>query len=405
MNGRKYKRILYCITLVGLLGLVGCGSPLSASMETVFEEETSENEAEKEDAVEEIINVKELTFMGSTELVYAQNFAIDNYNDGIKILRTMDGTQIMVVPEKVELSDACELSKETIVIRQPVENLYLVASAVMDIFDRLEAVETIRFSGQKQDGWYVSSAREAMASGKMLYAGKYNKPDYELIVSEKCSLAIENTMINHTPEVKEMLGQFDIPVMVDYSSYENHPLARVEWVKFYGALLGKEEAAENIFAEQMAVVDQVTADEKAGKTVAYFNVTSNGLIQVRQSADYIPKMIELAGGKYVFENIGDEDSMRSTMNMQIEEFYDGAKNADFLIYNSSIDGGIQNIEQLLDKCSVLSDFKAVQQGNVWCTTNDMYQQSMSIGEMIADMHKMICEKDEEMKYLYHLGNE
>ena len=53
--------------------------------------------------------------------------------------------------------------------------------------------------------------------------------------------------------------------------------------------------------------------EKTDKTVAFFFVTSNDMIQVRQSSDYVPKMIELAGGTYIFENLGDEDTKRSVM--------------------------------------------------------------------------------------------
>ena len=59
-------------------------------------------------------------------------------------------------------------------------------------------------------------------------------------------------------------------------------------------------------------------DVETEKTAAFFFVTANGLIQVRQSSDYIPKMIELAGGKYVFENLGDPGTRRSTMNIQVE---------------------------------------------------------------------------------------
>ena len=77
------------------------------------------------------------------------------------------------------------------------------------------------------------------------------------------------------------------------------------------------------------------------------------------------------------------------MNMQLEDFYNGAIDADYLIYNSAIDGGVKNLNELLDKCPVLADFRAVKDGNVFCTTNDMYQQSMSIGYMIDDMHSMI----------------
>ena len=93
------------------------------------------------------------------------------------------------------------------------------------------------------------------------------------------------------------------------------------------------------------------------------------------------------------------------MNVQLEEFYNTAKDADYLIYNSSIDGGVSTVEELLDKSSLLGDFKAVKEGNVWCTTNDMYQQSMSIGYLIEDMHKMMTDEnvaDEDLQYLFRL---
>jgi iron complex transport system substrate-binding protein len=214
-------------------------------------------------------------------------------------------------------------------------------------------------------------------------------------------------MITHSPEVAEKLEAFGIPVIIEYSSYESHPLGRVEWVKFFGALLGKEDEAKRIFDAQTAMVDNIKADvaSQTGevKTVAFFYVTSNGLIQVRQSSDYVPKMIELAGGKYIFDNIGDGETRKSTINMQVEEFYNGAKDADYLIYNSSIDGGVSTIDELIEKCGVLADFKAVQSGNVWCTTNDMYQQSLSAGYMIEDINNMLLGKNgEDMNYLFRL---
>ena len=312
----------------------------------------------------------------------------------------MEGMQFLVVPEGKRVPK--NLEEEVVVLKRPIENIYLVASSVMDMFSELQALDTIAFSGQKEENWYIEEARKAMENGDIVYAGKYNQPDYERIVTGECSLAIENMMISHTPEVKEKLEEFGIPVMIERSSYESHPLGRVEWVKFFGALLGKEEEAEKIFEEQEQILKEVLSQENTGKTVAFFFVTSNGMIQVRQSNDYIPKMIELAGGKYIFPNLGDEETKRSTMNMQVEQFYDGAKEADYLIYNSSIDGGVKNKEELLEKCEVLKDFKAVKEGNVWCTSNNMYQQSLSIGYLMEDVNRMLHDKTEDMHYLFRL---
>jgi len=353
-----------------------------------------------------------LTYDHSMELSYAENFAVDYYEGGYKLLTTrLNGDRILIVPKHQQAPENAEAlvspsaegePGKLIVLQEPVKNLYLVASSVMDMFAQLDSMDAISMCGLKEEDWYIPAAKQAMKDGTLLYAGKYSQPDYELLLSQNCSMAIENSMIYHTPEVMEKLDEFGIPTLVEYSSYEEHPLGRVEWVRFFGALLDQEEKADQLFEKQKEALKRVETEESTGKTVAFFYITSNGLVQVRQSTDYIPKMIELAGGKYVFENLGDPDSRRSTVNLQLEDFYDGAQDADFLVYNTTIDRQVQTLEDLLKKCSLLKDFKAVKNHQVWCTTEDMYQQSMSAGNLIEDFHRMLTGDDKETRYLYRL---
>lgn len=435
----RVRKKFTLLLLTGLLCLTGCGGPSPGSgantgetaernpnAKSRTEEETnpdselrteektnpgSEAETTEETNPDSETGTEtELVHEGSMDLLYAENFSVDYYAGGYVLLTTkMNGAKFFVVPEGKEVPrdvnkaiGNTQADDEVVVLQRPVEDIYLVASSAMDMFSELDGLGAITFSGQQEDGWYVDAAREAMEKGDLLYAGKYNMPDYELIVSNHCSLAIENMMISHTPEVVEKLEEFGIPVMIECSSYEQHPLGRVEWVKFYGALLGKEEEAEKIFEKQAAILKRIRTDDKTDKTVAFFFITSNGLVQVRQSSDYIPKMISLAGGNYVFENLGDPEQKRSTLNIQVEEFYANAKDADYLIYNSSIDGGVSDMEGFLDKCGLLADFKAVKEGNVWCTTNDVYQQPLSLGYLMEDIHAMIHGKEGDMNYLFRL---
>lgn len=399
LRGRR-KLFLAGLLLAGALGLWG-RSVFDDRDSGMAAPERTEEEASPEKAEEGPLAEKPFVHENSLELEYAENFTVDHYEGGYTMLTTvMDGKQFLLVPENEDIPEGLE--EGATVIRRPVRDIYLVASSAMDMFCALDGLETITFSGQKEEGWYIEPARDAMARGEILYAGKYSKPDYELLVSKGCSLAIENMMISHSPEMMEKLEDFDIPAVIDYSSYESHPLGRVEWIKFYGALLGKEEAAEKIFEEQKEILEKMEAEERTDKTVAFFFFTSNGLVQVRQSSDYIPKIIELAGGRYIFEDLGDPETRRSTVNMQIEEFYRGAKDADFLIYNSSIDGGVSDMGELLDKCELLADFRAVEEGHVWCAAKDMYQEPLSIGYLMEDIHEMLREKDDNMRYLYRL---
>ncbi|MDE7429758.1 MAG: ABC transporter substrate-binding protein, partial [Lachnospiraceae bacterium] len=282
MKGKNGIRIL---ALVSLLGLCSCGGPSEkAETETMTAADYTAESDMAAEAVVESQDEQSLVYEQSMALQYAENFTVDYYEGGYTLLTTtMDGAQFLIVPENREIPENLYQKmqeQEVAVLHRPMENLYLVASSAMDMFNALDGLGAIAFSGQKEEGWYIEPAREAMKRGEILYAGKYNKPDYELIVSNNCSLAIENMMISHAPEVVEKLEDFGIPVMIDYSSYESHPLGRVEWVKFYGALLGKEEEAERIFEEQTAILARVSADARTDKTVAFFFITSNGLVQV-----------------------------------------------------------------------------------------------------------------------------
>ena len=351
----------------------------------------------------EASSVSGLEYERSMELSYAEEFSVDYYKGGYALITIADSDKFLIVPEGKEAPENME--ENIAVLKQPLNNIYLVATSAMDFFVSLDGLESIRLSGTNENGWYIEEAKKALKDGSILFAGKYNAPDYELILGENCSLAVESTMIYHTPEVKEKLEQFEIPVLVERSSYESHPLGRTEWIKLYGVLLGKEEEAERLFKEQEERMETVLSEKNTGKTVAFFYITTNGLANVRKSNDYVSKMIELAGGRYIFENLGEDDNALSTVNMQMEEFYAKAKDADYIIYNSAIDGELQTIDQLLEKSSLLKDFKAVKNGNVWCTGKNLFQESTGLGVMIEDIHKMLSSEGDsltELTYMHRL---
>lgn len=329
---------------------------------------------------------------GTAALDYAQQFTAAKYEGGYTLLSIpADGAQFLVVPEGAAVPT--DVPDGVTVLRQPLQNLYLVSTSVMDLFLALDALDCIALSGTRAEGWYLDEARQAMLDGRIAYAGKYSAPDYEQILAANCGLAIENTMIYHTPEVKEQLEHFGVPVLVERSSYESGPLARMEWIKFIGLLLGKTEEAERVFSEKIARIEPVLQQEPTGKTVAFFSVTGNNLINVRKGGDYVAQMIGMAGGSYVFADLTDNGNSLSTMNLPQETFYAQARDADVLIYNSTIEGVVDTREQLVKKCAMLADFKAVQSGDCWCTSKSFFQQSMALPDLILDMNRVFTEGD------------
>ena len=287
-----------------------------------------------------------------------------------------------------------KMDSSVTVLQQPLDKIYLAATSAMSLFAAVDALDHIRLTGTRESGWYIDAAVEAMQRGDIEFAGKYSEPDYERLIDEECNLAIESTMIYHTPKVKEMIEDLGIPVLVDRSSYEQHPLGRTEWIKLYAALVGKDAEAAEFFDQQAAIITQLEGFENTGKTVAFFFVNSDGSIVIRKPTDYIPKMIELAGGRYAFENFV-TDQTNTSVSVTMETFYGTAVDADVLIYNASIDAPISSINELLAKDALFADFKAVQEGNVWCTGKSFYQATDIVGEMIRDIHLALTGGDGE----------
>ena len=318
----------WCLSAALLLGgLSGCGTARQSTAQT-----------------QAAVSWSDMQPTDSVDLEYAECFSVDHYDGGYSLITVKDDARYLVVPENASVPDG--LDADIVVLQQPLDSIYLVSSSVMDQFVALDALDSIALSGTRQDGWYIDEAKQAMADCKITYAGKYSAPDYETIYSADCNLAIENTMIYHTPEVKEQLEKLGIPVFVERSSYEPHALGRMEWIKVYGTLLGCEDKAEKLFADKVDGIVDILQKPAAGKTVSFFYITSNGAANVRKSTDYIAEMISLAGGKYIFDDLTD-DTAKSTVNMQMESFYAGAKDADVMIYNATIDSELQTLDQLL----------------------------------------------------------
>lgn len=335
------------------------------------------------------------------ELLYAEQFSVDRYENGISLVTVGDGEKYLLVPE----NETVETSGDITVINTPADNIYLAASSAMDLFFGIGADDRIFAASTLERDWSLPYVKQAMSDEDILYAGKYSAPDYELLLSEGCGIAIESTMIYHKPEVKEQLERFGIPVFVERSSYESHPLGRLEWVKLYGLMTGKEEEAEKLFSEQSELLQSVSQNGSAGKTAAFFYISQKGSAVVRKPDDYVSKMIQLAGGEYIFtsDDLNTEENAQSTTDMQFEAFYAAAKDADVLIYSSTIDGGIDDISALLEKNSLFADFKAVKSGNVWCTDKNMFQQTTAAAEIISDLNLIFTDNaGDETEFFYRL---
>lgn len=382
------KRLILLVLCLTLL-LAACGGPENVA--------TTQPQAE---TASQAVRYEELLFENVMPLSYATGFSVSYSEEGYKLLTIGEDQTYLVVGEDMPVPE--EVPDTVTVLQQPLDQIYLVSTGAMDHFIELNALDSIILSSQKADAWYLPEAKQAMEEGKIAYAGKYSAPDYETVLGSGCNLVIENAMIYHAPEVLEKLRSLGLPVLVELSSYESHPLGRMEWIKLFSALVNKEEEAAAYYDSMLAALEPVMNQEPTGKTVSFFYITTSGGINVRRPSDYVSCAIGLAGCENVSFSEDQADVGNSTMTIQMEAFYQGVQDADILIYNSIVEGELDSLSALLEKMPTLADTKAVKEGNVWCLSKNFYQETMSLGDFILDVNAVATGSDGQLRYLKHL---
>ena len=86
----------------------------------------------------------------------------------------------------------------------------------------------------------------------------------------------------------------------------------------------------------------------------------------------------------------------------METFFATAKDADIVIYNSAMVGEVASLDDLVEQNPLLAQFKAVQNGYVWCTAQNMYQQTMDLGRMVHSFYQIFTEDGSELDEVPYL---
>ncbi len=334
-------------------------------------------------------------------LSHATQFTLDAYEGGYRLASLASGDRLLVVPEGAE--PPAVLPADVAVIRQPLANVYLVSTGMICLVEAIGALDAIGVSSVRAEDSPVPAFTELLQDGTITYGGLYRAPDYELITAKGCPLAIENTNIDHVPEVRAKLEELGVTVLMEQSSREDNMLGRLEWIKLMGTLFGREDEAAEVFDSVAARVEEAAAEGPLGKTVAFFYVNEDGAAVTRRDGDYFCQMIEAAGGEYVsFAEEGAADSSPTTVTVEMERFYEGARDADVIIYNGTIDDGVTSLDELVEKNALLADFRAVRNGNVWTCDSTMYQQMTSMADIICDLRAAIGGSDEPTTFVWRL---
>ncbi|MFQ7035695.1 MAG: ABC transporter substrate-binding protein [Candidatus Borkfalkia sp.] len=357
------------------------------------------------------VEYSQLTSTGKEENTFAELFSIEHLKDenekAYSKIEVFDkekklDTSWLLLPEGVDKVSGAPAGVNIMTFRDR-QNIMVSSASTMALINAMDALSKVPMT-TADTTWRIQEIKDAIDKGTVKEVGKYSKPDYEQIISigaeKHVTFAVFSTMLDSVPDVYDQLTKTcNLRIMRDQSSYESHPLGRTEWIKIYGEIFDMRDKSDAVFNGQVEILNETTSKinvpEAERKTVLIFYTTSTkDTFYVRNAADYVTELVNLGGGKQVAE-IGPGKSGNTKMTQ--ESFIQECSQADYVLYNwTSGASGVkdESLQGLIDARlgDWFKDFKAYKEGNVWRTSNDFYQKMDKMGEMVADIYKMLYGK-------------
>lgn len=354
------------------------------------------------------VEYSQLTSTGKEENTFAELFSIEHLKDenekAYSKIEVFDkekklDTSWLLLPEGVDKVSGAPAGINIMTFRDR-QNIMVSSASTMALINAMDALSKVPMT-TADTTWRIQEIKDAIDKGTVKEVGKYSKPDYEQIISigaeKHVTFAVFSTMLDSVPDVYDQLTKTcNLRIMRDQSSYESHPLGRTEWIKIYGEIFDMRDKSDAVFNGQVEILNETTSKinvpEAERKTVLIFYTTSTkDTFYVRNAADYVTELVNLGGGKQVAE-IGPGKSGNTKMTQ--ESFIPECSQADYVLYNwTSGASGVkdESLQGLIDARlgDWFKDFKAYKEGNVWRTSNDFYQKMDKMGEMVADIYKML----------------
>ncbi|UNC93066.1 ABC transporter substrate-binding protein [Candidatus Contubernalis alkaliaceticus] len=337
----------------------------------VVEEQVEETQ--KEEVVEDTAQVN---------VEYGADFSIEYLEDNVKRVVDGEGRTLILVPRDAVVPDGYDADQ---IIYTPVQNVLVCSTTFVSLMNPLGIFDNISGVTSDTDEWFIEEIKQGLESGDISYVGGsgMGEPDYELVQALNPELAMVYTGSSGQYSLIEKFKELDIPYVVINDYTEDEPMARMEWMKFLSAFFNKEEEANNYFAEIEEALESIKEKIPSGeKTRVVWGMVYDGNVYVPNAGSYVGKMIEMAGGDYVFKDFGVDKT--GSEPITLEEFYARAAEAEVFIYSSTTTW-MPSLNTVIENAPILEDIETVKQEKVWVFQPWYYQALEKTHEQIEDL--------------------
>jgi iron complex transport system substrate-binding protein len=324
----------------------------------------------------------------ATGAVYATGFTIENLANGCKKITDGESQSIILVPEGKKAPAGYE---NLPVVKIAVKRAVILASTFGALMRPLGVLDSLVGSGTVEEQLYLEELKSRYASGQIKYVGggAMGAPDFEAVQALKPDVVFCSTGYPDAVTYYDKMKAMGLNVVAVNDYLETDPLARLEWIKVFGAFYGKDKEAEVYFKGIEKKIQDIRVKTAVKSTLpeVLWGSIFMGTVYVSGGESYVAKWISIAGGRYVFSDIKGSGSA----SVSLEELYARGKNSDVFIY-ASTPPYINSVKEIITNGPVLADLPIIKQGTVYCFQPWFYQISDKIDEIVLDL-AFICHPD------------
>jgi len=288
--------------------------------------------------------------------IYAAGFRIIKYNKYLTIEEFNPWQKAQNIAVKYRLKRQNQIIQKSNVnyINTPVKKVVCMSTTYISFIDKLGELNTIKgISGIN----LVSNAiiQKGIKNKEIVDVGYEQNLNYEMLISMKPDVVFTYGIGSEVSGQVAKMQELGIPVVLVSEYLETNPLAKAEWIKFFAEFFDKEEKANYIFINLSEQYDELM--NKVVKINYRPTVISglpwNGTWFVSGGNSYLAKLINDAGGNYLWKSVQSHESIP----MNLEFIFQKSLYADIWINLSSatskndiinIDGRFKNLKPFKD---------------------------------------------------------
>lgn len=192
-------------------------------------------------------------------------------------------------------------SRDTLCVSSPLSRIVCMSSTHVACLDALGCDSVIVGASGKS---YLSNVRVKKSAVEVGYDPDI---DYEAVLSVNPDLFVAYSVSEADPQYVRKLRELGVPVLLISDHLEQHPLARAEYVRLFGALVGKLPQADDYFSkiegEYLGIAEIITSSDVEPAQVL-INVPYSGEWFIPGGDNYTARLVSDAGGEILHAEKG-----------------------------------------------------------------------------------------------------